>query len=164
MSEVVVGLPRTEKRGLSLAQLLGVVAVWGVAIAWPQWMAGEEPPSYDPYRMPLLEAVIFTIPLGVPLMILVMAGRPILPWLGLGAFVGYALVIPLLEVNVFESRLLHTSAAIVFGGLGAGAMGAGRICYLHLVDRARWRAVAWGALAIVCGGSVAALVVVLMVI
>ena len=70
--------------------------------------------------------------MGVPLTLVVIAGRSVLSWLFVGGFVAVAVAFASLSA-VCEGRteMACGSITIVFIGLGAGMMGCGRVCKLH---------------------------------
>ena len=135
---------------LSMAQLLGLVAIWAMAFAWPYWI-GARPANSQPPWGRAFESAVGAVPVGVPLTLVVIVGRNVLSRLVVGRFVAVAVAFANLH-SVFEGRtgVNFGPMAIVFFGLGAGMMGCGRVCYLHTFARHWWRGALWGAAALVC--------------
>jgi hypothetical protein len=137
--------PLTDSQ-LSIRRLFAIVAAWAIAFTWPQWMDAR----YNSWGNVIWWA-LFTLSVGLPLSLLVIGGRPMIPWLVAGGFAA-CLIATWYLYSEFRRRtgVPYGTLAVVIAGLGAGTAGSSRACYRHRLARRWLRATAWALTALTC--------------
>jgi len=144
-------------RRLTLAKVLALVAVWGVACAWPKWL-GLKLPMLEPWwAAGALAAAFIAVPVGLPLSLLVLRGRAIVPWLatGFAAAAGIAIYhyVRLTQQHWSSDAEGLICLAIAFGGLGAACGGCVGMCATAVNCRRKWMFSLWATLAVACAAD-----------